>query len=150
MQAHGACLCLTRRSRFPVATCGEVFCGDIACGDGGCHPTIPAIIAGRRRALFWQLWLRYEIPEDYTRTQRWRATAETSLPGRKWLVRQCGQTSLKCTTCTPGESDSTLPDPRGHGEYPPGAHVVAVRGSPGDRVGQSVSRIVLPKRVVRV
>eukprot|EP00964_Phaeocystis_antarctica_P001160 scaffold628_cov71-Phaeocystis_antarctica.AAC.7 len=26
--------------------------------------------------------------------------------------------ALKRTTWTPGESDSTLPDPRGHGEYP--------------------------------
>ena len=52
---------------------------------------------------------RSQIPEDYTRTQRWRARAKTSL---------LSQTSLKCTTWTPGESDSTLPDPRGHGEYP--------------------------------
>eukprot|EP00964_Phaeocystis_antarctica_P059090 scaffold35072_cov72-Phaeocystis_antarctica.AAC.1 len=59
---------------------------------------------------------RSRVPEDYTRIQRWRTGAKTSLPGPKWLVRQCGQTSLKCTTWMPGDSDSTLPDPRGHGE----------------------------------
>ena len=61
---------------------------------------------------------RSQIPGDYTRTQRWRTGAKTSLPGRKWLVRQCGQTSLKCTTCAPGESGSTLRGPRVYGEYP--------------------------------
>eukprot|EP00964_Phaeocystis_antarctica_P145879 scaffold112013_cov63-Phaeocystis_antarctica.AAC.2 len=29
---------------------------------------------------------RSQKPEDYTRTQRWRARAETSLLGRRWLV----------------------------------------------------------------
>ena len=50
-----------------------------------------------------------------------------------------GQTSLKCTTWTPGESDSTLPDPRGHGEYPACTSSPWEVGSHGDRVGGGVS-----------
>eukprot|EP00964_Phaeocystis_antarctica_P096447 scaffold62726_cov102-Phaeocystis_antarctica.AAC.2 len=60
---------------------------------------------------------RSQVPEDYTRTQRWRARAKTSLLGRRWLH----------------PSGSTRP------WLVPGVHVVAVGGSPGDRVGESVS-----------
>ena len=72
-------------------------------------------------------------------TQRWRATAESSLPRRSGLVRRCGRIGTKWTTRTPGGPDSTPRGPPGHGEYPvPGAHVVDVGGSPGDRVGGSL------------
>ena len=84
--------------------------------------SLPIDVAARRtpsgRGRCPMAMARSQIPEDYTRTQRWRTGAKTSLPGRKWLVRQCGQTSLKCTTCAPGESGSTLRGPRVYGEYP--------------------------------
>eukprot|EP00964_Phaeocystis_antarctica_P070661 scaffold43044_cov52-Phaeocystis_antarctica.AAC.1 len=70
---------------------------------------------------------RSQIPEDYTRIQRWRTGAKTSLPGRRWL-----QTS-----------GPTIP------WRVPGSHVDAVGGSPGDLFGGAVSHSSLPAVKVR-
>ena len=71
-------------------------------------------------------------------TQRWRATAESSLPRRSGLVRRCGSNRHKMDDADAGRA-------RQHPSGPtrpwlvPGAQVDAVGGSHGDRVGESVS-----------
>ena len=61
---------------------------------------------------------RRRADEDHARTQRWPATAESSLPRRSRLVRRCGRIGKKWTTRTPGGPDSTPRGPPCHGEYP--------------------------------